>query len=182
MESINRWGWTVDSESWRFIFDMAEEEVLDRMRNAAIREVAAVWLERHKEWHKTDEDGRDVELVVGEWLSDALPSDHGLTWIVGDFVYELLDGSSWEEQFHSIESPIREDLGDIASDLRNRVDGYPDAQEAVSEELVGDFYGLWRTRFYQRVLREVEEFRKVTQTGGEGAARETEQRSRIEPV
>ncbi len=165
----NRWGPPVDDEIWNCILQKASEKLLSRLRECAIREVAAVSLERTTAESEQHQDIDYVAEILSEWFVESFPLDHDVASIVGDHVYSILDaGFAWNEQ-PQLAGEACPSAGDVARDLRDYFEQIPDAHDALTEELIEDFFQLWRTRFFLRILSEVEELGKVAQTIREAA-------------
>jgi len=62
---------------------------------------------------------------------------------------------SWEEKI-SLSGEACGYASDIVWDLQGKLEEYPDARDAVTEDAVEDFFVEWRTGFLLRVLRAAE--------------------------
>jgi len=151
----NRWGPGVDWESWNSLLAAGPESLTHELWRAVIRAVAAAVISKGRpdgvpSEHSVED---DAECLIAEWQDTSLPHSATLALVLGEYDYFRDIGLSWDEKV-SLSGRACTYAADAVGDLHCRLDGLPDAQEAVSEESVEDFYVEWRTRFLKRVLRE----------------------------
>lgn len=98
-------------------------------------------------------EGCEPNNLVQEWQNSSMPHQSTLAWVVGKYDYYRKNDVSWEEKV-SLAGEACGYTSDAVWDIKNRPEGCPDAQDAVTEESVEDFFVEWRTRFLERVLKE----------------------------
>jgi len=95
----------------------------------------------------------DLQLeLIDTWLDDALPSDNHLLFILGESDYFRDPDLSWDEKINLSGDPLPY-YSHVVRDLKEKMKFYPDAQDAITDELVDTFYTFWRTRFLKNVLK-----------------------------
>ena len=152
-----KFGPGVDHEIWSRIPAAAGGEIGHRLWCAVIREVAAATLERKPASQPSSEDSNALtpEDLASEWQNDALPVNASIAWVLGELDYFRDIDLSWEEKI-SLSGEACGYASDIVWDLQGKLEEYPDARDAVTEDAVEDFFVEWRTGFLLRVLRAAE--------------------------
>ena len=145
---LNRWGSTVDQETWARLLSVADDDLKHRLWCTVIREVATA---ATRQPPFDDDEESESEARITEWQNTTLPANNHLAWVLGELDYFRELDLSWDEKI-ALAGKACGYASDVAWDLANRLDGYPDAQEALTEETVEDFYVEWRTRFLRKVL------------------------------
>lgn len=102
-----------------------------------------------------DMDGPDPDAVATGWLSDSLPTYANLALVLGQVDYFRNIDLAWDETL-SLSGEACGFTSDVVYDLKDWLEGIPDAQDAVTEKSVELFFAEWRTRFLRRVLCEAE--------------------------
>ncbi len=156
MEPI-RFGGGVDAEIWASILSAGGPAIEHDLWCAAIRAVAAAVL-MDRGWKPPppdDEDDSEPDILASKWLDDSMPHGAALTWIIGELDYFRDIDLVWYELV-SLSGDACGYTTDVVGDLKGILFHSPDARDAVTEQLVEDFYDEWRTRFLRRVLREAE--------------------------
>lgn len=141
-------------EEWQRILPAAPTSLAHEFWCAIARSVAREHL-LALQGVSTDTLDDRVEELVSEWLDDSLPAGDDLGLILGELDYFRGIDMSWDEKV-SFSGEACGYLADATSDLKSLVERYPDAEAAITEELVEWFYSDWRSRFFSRVLREAE--------------------------
>ncbi len=142
---------------WSQIVVEAGEATGDRLWCALIREIAKIAVERSGEDPEVDELDESwsysVEQTILDWQNESLPYSSDLSLILGELDYFQNLDIPWDERF-TLSGRICFDPS-IVWDIRGVLDDYPEARDAVTDELVEDFYSDWRTAFLLRILEEV---------------------------
>ncbi len=146
------WGSPKDREVWARLLTVASDNLAHRLLCAVIREVATAISEQSS---VNDFDESEPDRLVKEWQDDALPDNADLALVLGRLDYFRDIDLSWDERL-SLSGEACGYSSDVIWDLTGQLSEYPDAQVAVTEESVEDFYSEWRTRFLRRVLQEAE--------------------------
>lgn len=141
-------GATVGQEIWTRLLAAVDDDLKHRLWCAVIREVATAATRQHP---FNDDEESEIEERIKEWQDDALPANNHLAGVLGELDYFREIDLSWDEKI-ALAGEACGYASEVVWDLANRLDGYPDAQEAVTEEAVEDFYIEWRTRFLRKVL------------------------------
>ncbi|MCG3145706.1 MAG: hypothetical protein HONDAALG_03357 [Gammaproteobacteria bacterium] len=149
---VYSYGTGKDQEVWSLILKSAGDDLAHRLWCAVIREVATVALAPAL---LDDPDELGPDDLVSEWQNEALPSGANLTLILGELDYFRDTDLSWDERM-ALAGTACGSPSDVVWDLKDRLFGSPDAQDAVTEESVEDFFCEWRTRFFLETLRVVE--------------------------
>mgnify|MGYP000323574899 CR=1 FL=1 len=92
-----------------------------------------------------------VHDQLNEWVRESLPHGHHLIDILGEPDYFLNADESWCETF-GFNGEACEWACSAAESLRDELEYFPDAKEAITEELIEDFYQFWRSRFFCNIL------------------------------
>jgi len=152
-----KYGTGSDHEIWSRILAAGGDELGHRLWCVVIREVAAATLERKRGSQPSSEDSDALtsEVLASEWQNDALPVDASIAWVLGELDYFRDIDLSWEEKI-SLSGEACGYASDIVWDLQGKLEEYPDARDAVTEDAVEDFFVEWRTGFLLRVLRAAE--------------------------
>lgn len=98
----------------------------------------------------------EVEGLVADWQCETCPSGASLIWILGECDYFYNIDLNWDEKMWLGSGKACGYSSDVVDDLWPQLEANPDAQEAVTEELVDDFFWMWRTHFLRRVLTEAQ--------------------------
>lgn len=146
------WGTPKDREVWARLLTAANDDLAHRLWCAVIREVAAAASEQSS---LGELDESEADNLVREWQDEALPASADLAWVLGELDYFRDIDLSWNEKV-SLSGEACGYPSDVVWDLKERLSEYPDAQDAVTEESVEDFFSEWRTRFLLRVLQAAE--------------------------
>lgn len=140
----------MDREIWSRILPSADDNLAHLLWCAVIREVAA------KAIGQNYSDGEEeTEERIKEWQNEALPANAHLAGVLGELDYFRDIDLSWDEKI-SLAGKACGYVSDVIWDLTGRLEEFPDAREAVTEEAVEDFYDEWRTRFLRKVLKVTE--------------------------
>ncbi len=156
------WGLGIDVKTWNALLAAGPPSLTHELWCAAIRAVAGAILADARAGEASGpelEDDAPDELVES-WQEESMPSSATIAEVLGDDLRLYLSdlGVSWDEKVSLVGEACGSAL-DIADDLHGRLEGLPDAQDAITEETVEDFYAEWRTRFLERVLRETSALR-----------------------
>jgi hypothetical protein len=160
MTIIDSAGSSIDREIWSQLMGAGDENLSHRLWVAVIYEVAEAAAEQNLKTQNSHESNstrtsrEDIEDLQQEllntWLSDSLPADD-LIDIVGDSYYFIDMDLSWDEKI-SFSGEACKYTDVVCCDLKEMLDCYPDAQDAITEDRVESFYMFWRTRFCKTVL------------------------------
>jgi hypothetical protein len=150
-----RWGSAVDREAWNSLFLAGGEFFTHDLWCAVIRTIAAAVVAKTRRERPSSEQVDDCEPdeLITDWQNRSMPTAATLVFVVGEYDYFYDIDMSWDEKLSLSGEACGYPL-DVVRDLTDRLDGDPDAQDAVTEESVEQFFSEWRTRFLQRVLRE----------------------------
>jgi len=136
---------------WSQIEIEAGDEIRHRLWCALIREVAQFDVERSGE--DPDEWSDSIARKILEWQNELLPCSSDLSLILGELDYFQNLDMAWDERFPLSGRTYFDPT--IVWDLKCMLDDHPDARDAVTVELVEDFYSDWRTAFLLRILEAV---------------------------
>jgi hypothetical protein len=150
-----RWG----EREWRRLLSAATDDVAHNLWCASAWTVATDHL-LQKNMETTESLDDRVEALVGAWLDESLPYNHDLASILGELIYFREIDLSWDEKV-SFSGAACGYLADATWDIKSRLHMHPDAEAAVTEDLVEEFYAEWRSRFFSRVVREAEALRRT---------------------
>jgi len=155
-------------EVWNSILLAGDDVLTHELWCAVIRAVATTVLTRIRAERPSSEqpDDCDPDILVAEWQDASMPYEATLAWVVGEYDYFRDIDMSWDEKV-SLSGKACGFVSDVVWDLKDILDFSPDAQDAVTEESVEEFFSEWRSRFLQRVLQEAAAF-TVTDEYAEG--------------
>ena len=141
--------------------DSGTDDLRHRLWVSVILEIAAYIIEQNRKSNaatieaKMDPFDDDIDNLkyelVNEWIEDALPAGNDLAFVLGELDYFRDIDLSWEEKVSLSGKPCSY-ASSVVWDLKDKLECYPDAQEAVTEEVVESFYTFWRTHFLKTVL------------------------------
>ena len=144
------WGTPKDHEVWAQLLKRADDNLAHQLWCAVIREVAAKAIGQ-----KYSDGEEETEERIKEWQNEALPANAHLALVLGELDYFRDIDLSWDEKI-SLAGKACDYASDVVWDLTGRLEEYPDARKAVTEEAVENFYVEWRTRFLRKVLNVLE--------------------------
>lgn len=151
----NRWGYGVDRETWSAMLAAGPESLTHALWCAVIRTVATAVIAKGRRdgvpaEHSVED---DAECLIAEWQDASMPHSATVGSVLGEYDYFRDIDLSWDEKV-SLAGEACGYAMDVVGDLHDRLDWLPDAQDAITQESVEDFYIEWRTCFLKRVLRE----------------------------
>lgn len=161
MSIIDLAGSSIDREIWSQLIGAGDENLSHRLWVAVIYEVAEAASEQNlktqnsHESNSTSASREDIEDLQREllntWLSDSLPVGDDLISILGNSYYFIDMDLSWDEKI-SFSGEACKYTDVVCWELKEMLDCYPDAQDAITEDRVEAFYMSWRTHFCKTVL------------------------------
>ena len=152
MSSMTLAGPQKDSTTLGTIMSLVAMDLNSDVLGSFIEDVARVIL-RQQCVPLIDESEFDhiVHDQLNEWVRESLPHGHHLIEILGEPDYFLNTNESWCDVF-SFNDKACDWADSVAESLRGELEYFPDAKEAITEELIEDFCQFWRSRFFVSVL------------------------------
>ena len=99
-------------------------------------------------------DHESPEGLLKEWMDETLPRTDDLIMILGeaDYFQDMLEGGEWDLMFSFCGTPV-----DVDQTLRYALTdatSNPEAEDAITDDVIVSFYTFWRSRFLRRVVQE----------------------------
>lgn len=156
-------GGPVDQETWcqileatdgRVIVDdqiLSDEPVDHRLWTTLIRTVGELAAEDQTRLPRNS-DGFDdhVSQIINDWMDGSLPEYHDLAMVLGEVGYFRDRGLPWDETMEFSGPPCAY-IDVVLIDLKDMLASYPDARDAVTEELIQTFFTFWRSDFLRKI-------------------------------